>query len=359
MSDLGRLFRLRGAPDLEPLENFTTVALAIAIGHDDRPMRQALRAVDWTYKDATGQPARARFGVATADVVAVAAETQVALWPADGITLSYLDLVLTVSDAEQRRSAIWVEVKVNALESGEQLATYESHAARLSPSPAIITLGRMRVSPHCPCLKWSDIVDAIGSVPDPHPSWLSLREFLLDQRIVRPPLPTELTIEADARIDIIVDVNRRVRDLWPNAGAGLAWVDGALRNYLRKSVEAHQELAASAGPLLYGLMAVGKSWEWSLVVTATRNYQRVRLDAQDIRRDAEVGGLPQDWLRYTDRFEVLERRLAPGTLDSHDEIVAWFDEGLRQLRDAKIVDRYLTGLTTKHAGYGGGAGPTG
>ena len=66
-------------------------------------------------------------------------------------------------------------------------------------------------------------------------------------------------------------------------------------------------------------------------------------------RDADVGGLPQDWVRHTDRFEVLERRLNQGTLKSHDEIVSWFDDGLRQLRDAKILDRYLAGMTTKEA----------
>lgn len=63
MSDLGKLFRLRSAPHLEPLENFTTAALAIAIGHDDRPMKQALRAVDWKYEPREGRPALAAFPV--------------------------------------------------------------------------------------------------------------------------------------------------------------------------------------------------------------------------------------------------------------------------------------------------------
>ena len=48
MSDFGKLFRFRGAPGLEPLENFTTVALSIAVDHDARPILQALRGVDWT-----------------------------------------------------------------------------------------------------------------------------------------------------------------------------------------------------------------------------------------------------------------------------------------------------------------------
>lgn len=57
MSDIGRLFRLR-ASDPESQENVTTVALAIAIGHDNRPIKRALQAVDWTaYPAVGGHPA--------------------------------------------------------------------------------------------------------------------------------------------------------------------------------------------------------------------------------------------------------------------------------------------------------------
>ena len=49
MSDLGRLFWRRATPWQEPLENFTTEALAIAISHDFRPMKEALQQVDWSH----------------------------------------------------------------------------------------------------------------------------------------------------------------------------------------------------------------------------------------------------------------------------------------------------------------------
>jgi hypothetical protein len=342
MSDLGRLFRLRSAPDLEPLENFTTVALAIAIGHDDRPIKQALREVDWTYDNAKGSQALATFAVA--DIVSVTAETQRTLWANKDIPPGYLDLVLHVLDAQQRHSEIWFEVKVDAWEHGSQLENYKRHAALSPRSPTIITLARMRVSPLVPALKWLDIVDAVASVPNPHHTWLSLREFLLDEKIVRPPVPTE---PADARacIDVIVDVNRRLAELWPNSGT-LVWREGTLRNSLERSFEAHRDLVTSGGPLRYGLMPAGERWEWGLVVT-TRNYQKVPLDAHEMLRDAEVGGLPQEWMRHTDRFEVLARRLSPGRPVSHDEIVAWFDEGLRQLHHAKVLDPFLAGLSTR------------
>ena len=346
MSDLGRLFRVGRDPDLEPLENFTTMALAIAIRHDHRPMKEALWSVDRTCFDADARAALETLDAAVADIDAVAAETQVTLWAPDGTVVGYLDLVLHALGAQQPRSEIWVEVKVDAGESGIQLKNYKDCAEQRSPPPAIITLGRMRVSDKVPSLKWSDVVNAIASVPDPHHAWLSLRDFLLDEKIVRPLVPTD-SVDTDACIDIILDVNQKLRDLWP--GTTIAWwSDTRLRSTLENTYEENHDLIAEGGPLRYGLRPAGKGWEWSLVVT-TKNYERVRLDPQQILRDADVGGLSQDWVRDTDIREVLKRRLTLGGLNLPDEIVAWFEAGLRQLQDAKVLDRYLEGLTTKYA----------
>ena len=155
-------------------------------------------------------------------------------------------------------------------------------------------------------------------------------------------------VEPDACIDVIVDVNKSIRQLWP--GTSLAWQDGALRSSLKRSFEAERTLVTSGGPLSYGLMPTDTSWEWGLVVTTRKSpYQRVTLDAQEMVRDADIGGLPQDWQRHTDRFDVLERRVPLERQSSHDEIVEWFHVGLTQLRDAKVLDRYFVGLSTKQA----------
>jgi hypothetical protein len=93
--------------------------------------------------------------------------------------------VLRLHDVHGRQSDVWVEVKVDAAESGNQLAEYVRHAKqpKWSPTPLIITLGRSRISDKVPALKWSSILAGIESVSQPHYTWLSLREFLVEEKI--------------------------------------------------------------------------------------------------------------------------------------------------------------------------------
>lgn len=346
MSDLGRLFRL-SATGLKPLENFTTAALAIAIVRDPRPIKKALQAIDCTCQENEPHPALVAVKDGLPSGTSIGADTQTTLWPVDGIGIGYLDLVLKLGNEQAPENSIWVEVKVDASESGNQLDVYGAHAARCSPGPAIITLARTQVRPHVPFLRWSDVVDAIDSIPDPHYTWLSLREFLLEERIVRPPVPTEPS-NVEACIDVVVAVNRRVRERWPHGG--LAWaVEGALRSALLRSREAKQDLSAEAGPILHGFAFIEGAWQWRLAFSVARNYEKVPLDPRRVLSDAETGGLPEEWRRNPYQPEVLERRLQPGGLSSHDDIVRWFDDGLRQLHHAGVLNSYLSGYATRQA----------
>jgi hypothetical protein len=345
MSDLGKLFRLSVA-GLKPLENFTTAALAIAIDHDHRPIMLALRKVDRTGHEGSPFAALDAFATSTINGTSVRADTQKTLWPVEGSRLGYLDLVLSAKDAQERESVIWIEVMVDAWESADQIDVYLGHAGRLIPRPDVITLGRTKITDLVPFLRWSDVVDAIESVSNPHYTWVSLREFLVEEKIVRPKI-NSVPADAAACIDVIIAVNGRIRELWEGSGTSLAWADGNLRNSLAKVAE--QELLAMGGPLVYGLARFDGLWQWCVRVTVAKNYERIRLDARQVLQDAESGKLPQDWIRQPDQPEVLERRLAPGSLNAHDDIVQWFDDGLRQLRDAGVVRSYLAGLAEKKA----------
>ena len=343
MSDLGRLFRLRGAAHLEPRENFTTAALAIAIGYDDRPIRQALQRLEPASNDESGGSALPALKAAAAYANRVKAHTQVFL-SAETLALGYLDLVLDIVDRNGVTRSLWVEVKVDAGQSGDQLATYWKYAARETPAPIVVSLARTRLSPLVASMTWSDVVSGIQSIPHPHHAWVSLLDFLLDEKIVRPTIP-EHRIDAEASIEVLIGVNRKIRDRWPNIG--LAWQDGALQKALKRSLDERQDLATTGGPLRYGLVAGSVGWEWMLGV-ATKNYWRVRLDATDMLRDAELSRLPSTWARHLDRPEVLECRLAVTDVASHDEVLTWFEDGLRELDDARILERYRSGFVTKY-----------
>jgi hypothetical protein len=338
MSDLGKLFRLsQGEP--KPLENFTTAVLAIAINHDQRPIVQALKHVDRSGNETKSFPVLDSFLGTRADAVSVSADIQKTLFP-DAARLGYLDLVLSVRHPQRTEGAVWIEVKVDAWESGDQIPVYLAHAERQATKPDVITLGRTKITDKVPFLRWANVVDAIESVSNPHYCWVSLREFLLEEKIVRPTVRS-LPADAAACIDIIIDVNKRIRHLWPDAG--MAWMNGALRKALEKTTE--RELLAPCGPIIYGLTSIDGIWQWCIRFTVRRNHEGVRLYSGRVLADA--ASLHADWTRYPDQPELLERRLQPGNVSAPDEIVQWFDEGLQQLHQAGVVNSYLEGLAEK------------
>jgi hypothetical protein len=346
MSDLGRLFRL-SATGPKPLENFTSTAVAIAINPDQRPMVEALRRVNRVGHETAVAPVLDLFSKPETTRPVIVADVQKTLWRDAELRMGYLDLVISVKDADSRESAIWVEVKVDAWESGDQIPVYLDHAARLSPKPDVITLGRTKITERVPFLIWRDVVDAVESVSNPHYTWVSLREFLLEEKIARPRMET-MPSDVAACIDVIAEVNERIRVLWRGMGPNMAWVETPLRKMLAKISDA--ELVASAGPLIYGLVSIDGLWQWCLRVTVAKNYARVRLDPRQILDDAQR--LPDDWIRQPDHLEVLERILPAGVRTSHDEIAQWFDEGLRQLRDGNVLRSYFAGVNAKRAPAG-------
>jgi hypothetical protein len=244
MSDLGRLFRLSQS-EPKPLENFTTASLAITVNRGQRPLLEALKRVDRSGHETDSFLVLDLFARPSSAPVSVLADVQRTLFPSGTARIGYLDLVLTVKNASMQESVIWVEVKVDAWESGDQIPVYLEHAGRLLPKPDVITLGRTKISELVPFLEWADVVRAIESVSNPHYLWTSLREFLLEETIVR-PVVRSLPADAPACIDLIVDVNKRIRQLWPDAS--LAGIDSALRSSLQKNID--RELLAVGGPLV-------------------------------------------------------------------------------------------------------------
>jgi len=343
MSDLGQLFRLSTAGP-KPLENFTTTALAIAVRHDHRPILEALRRLE-------GTPSSLASTVSVpADDhrrIAVKADTQVALWRDDGTLGGYLDLVLTLTHLNKSRT-LWVEVKVDAWEHGEQIEFYLDRAEKLGPPPEVITLGRTQVTARVRHLTWRTVVDAIEAVSNPHYTWISLRDFLLEERIALARITSPLA-DGQACVELLVDANKLVRENWPGHGHGLVWQPGRLKAALLKQLQEHpdRDLLVPAGPIRYGILQRDGIWVWGISLSVARNFEGVKLDPKEVLHDIAAAGLPQEWEIYPDRPDILERTLAAGSLHSSEEILEWLGQGFRDLREGNVLRAFFAGLAAK------------
>ena len=331
MSDLGRLFQLRESENAGPLERFTTEALAIAIDHDPRPMVSALLTMDWTGAESSGWPTGLR------DVSTLHAQTQRTLWDDNG-AVGYLDLILLPEADAQHLGEIWVEVKVNAWIHGDQLSVYREHAQQKSPHATLITLGRTPIDAELPALTWNQISDAVDATPDAHPFWLSLTEFLTERHIASLPAPD--VDNPAAATEVIVAINRIILDLWNPKSRKFAWVkEAALRNGMR----AGNRLNTTTGPIEFGLSQTNAGTRW-VIALRTKNWQRVTLDRSVMLRDAELAGLPAEWIRHDHGPFVLSRSAAPADFATDDEVTAWFRASLQDIKDAGLLNDYLAAL---------------
>lgn len=156
-STLWRLFRYAKG-DIDALENFTTEALAQAIRADAKPFLDAVRRVETR--------------VPSGDDLRVRAVTQVSVRDA-GI----LDLVVSVESPSDIVD-VWVEVKRNAEETGNQLANYARVIARRDERfrPVLVVLGPRHIekSAEVPWIAWQEV----WRLAKGRPAWTDFRTFL-------------------------------------------------------------------------------------------------------------------------------------------------------------------------------------
>lgn len=335
MSDLGRLFGWRATEWRAPLENFTTEALAIAISHDFRPMREALRHVDWWSDSSDGMEATP---LNVDAIVAIGAETQHGLW-VEGRVVGTLDMVLRLyfDDAPPRQ--LWVEVKVDAWLSGPQLEVYTKQAA-LAPCPTtVITLARTRISDDVPALTWSAVAEAITATHHVHSSWAALGDFLAERQVGRPPTPPPE--DPEGCVDVVLQVNQSIARLWPDSGIYWRQIWRLRRNLMPDTSPGN--VMTATGPLRFGLAQQEGRWQWVLYVSIAPNYQRIPLDREELLHAADIGDLPEQWVRCRDSNDVLQLSapLQDEAFSNFDDVVAWFDRGLRQLDESRVLDSFF------------------
>jgi hypothetical protein len=347
VSDFGRLFRRSVAFSQEPIENYTSEALGIAIDHDDRPMRRALQSIVWH-----GLPP---FDVD--DVARVQARLQHHLSPTSGAPRTgYLDLVLDISLTNGQSVEAWVEAKIGTGEHGDQLDTYADHARERSPMPAIFCLSPtpLRAPADFPAgfdvgwLSWSSLVAAVEASPGSDGRWEDLLLFLEEERVAWRSLPAKFDTKALTRyLAVLRAVNVQVRDTWPDQGLDYPGVTpGLLTQIATKELDRSGRLTVTAGPMAYGLVPDGDAWRWWIAVGSV-NYHKVALKSSDFVRQADALDLPVAWLRSGTRHAALEASHPLEDLRDHDAAVQWFRARLHELATYRILRPFLDGLAVK------------
>lgn len=129
-STLYQLLRYARSSKAEAVENFTTEALAAAIRHDATPFVILLREHQLLRRP---EPP-----------LEVSVETQVHVRDA-----GFIDLVTEVR-GDSWTEELWLEVKVDAPESGQQLTNYERWIGRLETDaqPVLAVLSKMPLAGH-------------------------------------------------------------------------------------------------------------------------------------------------------------------------------------------------------------------
>jgi hypothetical protein len=247
----------------------------MAIADDPGPMIEALyrldaaRATSLSLRTSTCRPS-----------------TQVAL-PGGG----WLDLVLEVLDEGGRVvGEVWIEVKIDAPESGQQLDGYRQRALEHTCDVWLVTLARTPLRDTVPNLSWNELYRSARygrtdhSSWGEHRNWRDLGAFLEEQNVAhnalgpisdRDAASLEPAYELIQKVSALVTaVHRRLPGLFPKAVAEkLCWKNvGQLLNYIGLNFRVSGEIVGEggAGVLTYGLMAQDGTAYWKIAVGAGR-----------------------------------------------------------------------------------------
>lgn len=326
-STLIRLLTYSKATAAEARENFTTEALAACIAIDPKPMESALR----------------RRGIIPHNLAVPALTPLTQVFVRDA---GFLDLVLRTDLPE-----VWLEVKVDAPESGFQLRKY-MHAidrfgvdqrprlAVLGPNP----LGGDLMIPHVP---WQTLWHAITTASQVNPHWrdfgMFLKEIGMADEYNEPIRTREAAALDDARrllrklARIFLPVTQELKEIWPPASFPVT--EGEVRQALANQFNRNGRYTLSNQNQTRADLVFGVGWldedSWLTVRiehSAKHGQDRLRLIDQ-----ADAGSLPANWGRFlTDSKAVRVDRRLP-SFDLPADMTAWLLERIRELRSAGML----------------------
>ena len=277
------------------------------------------------------------------DVVAVRPSTQVSL-----AGVGILDLVLAV-ETQSTRGDYWVEVKVDAGESGDQLARYRQEiAARpTGQRPTLFTLSRHGLGQEAglPALTWLDLWKAIRTTTAPPRSWRDLARFLEEENMAAADDLPILTREAAALEDawslfrkaiaILHPVGVRANEIWP--GSRYPGDETTTRTALANEFKGRGALMVrnvtnyKVGVPVGICSHDGESW---LAVWVEGN---PRTDVK-VLEAADAAGLGDQWKRAFGSSPVLARERRLVDFARGEDASDWLSAALLELRAAGLLE---------------------
>jgi hypothetical protein len=328
-STFTRLYRYAKAVGADAKENFTTEALRAAIETDARPMLIALRTIG--FEEAS-------------DIRDVATQCSIA---GAGI----IDLILTLGLSEGRRRTIWIEVKVDADESGDQIANYRRFIEKLPENhrPALVVLGPRSLRDGVLWLSWQQVRVAINGSGTASSYWLDLKTYLEEIRMAdnydEPLSQAELEVLGRARSLL----GKTTRMLTPFALAangiwrGAGWPDteadvqsfmlglfGRLGTYrIGNVLSGWHGLSAGLHHSPAGEARIGL-WIWM-------NPKRVFERSVVLEAAAKVP-LGDEWHLAQGDWEVFGAYRAATQFATHADATSWLIDRFVQMRDVGLLD---------------------
>lgn len=327
MGNLGRLYTYaKGGADAK--EDFTTEALAICVRHDPVPFLEALR-TEGLLPEAV-------------DPTTVVPYTQLSV-PGVG----RVDLIVRLGAGALEEC--WFEVKVDAPETGDQLARYAAHISALPAEgrPQLIVLAREPIrSGGPPLLPWRAVHAAARSSATPH--WQDLADWLEELRMVDshdgPISPEELEAFPQAvslyekLCQVLADACSRLAPrypefAWPARGAIRGMVEGELS--FRGRFMLKVPLLVGGSTLLYfGIEGRGSPTP-EVWVESHPKYgpqRRAIIDA------ADRGGLDAAWVRQLATYQALRVAHPGGGPIEQGALVGWYVERVDELATAGVLE---------------------
>ncbi len=327
----GRLYRFARSTAVDQLENFTTEALAAAIRTQPAPFFDALL----QHGVIPARPKGTVVLVVTQEVV-----------PSVGV----IDLTVRVYGSSVLEQEVWIEAKVWAGESGDQLARYQRHLASRPDGDRCIlmVLGPRPIgNAAAPWMSWQALSDSVTKSGASSELWTELSEFLREVGVAdessEPVSAREAASLRDAHslfkkaTKVLTDVNEVGKERWPDWGWGgrdqiTQLILGQFQRHARYTI------ATSSKPayLVIGFTDLYATGEAYLTVWVETDPKKPTI-RQGVIAAAEAGGLDASWARRLDTWQALSKTQRAATVEGGAATAAWFERCLGELAMAGIT----------------------